>query len=62
MRARRENLFHLIEPLLSQVEHPARYLDHEWGAQREQDGPFRLCMVYADVYEIGQPNLGVAIL
>ena len=62
MRARRENLFHLIEPLLSQVEHPARYLDHEWGAQQEQDGPFHLCMVYADVYEIGQPNLGVAIL
>ena len=62
MRARRENLFHLIEPLLAHVEHPARYLDHEWGACEEQDGPFHLCMVYADVYEVGQPNLGVAIL
>ena len=62
MRSERQNLFHLIEPLLSQVEHPARYLDHEWGAQLEQDGPFHLCMVYADVYEVGQPNLGVAIL
>ena len=62
MRARRENLFHLIEPLLPHVEHPARYLDHEWGACEEQDGPFHLCMVYADVYEVGQPNLGVAIL
>ena len=62
MRAPRENLFHLIEPLLPHVEHPSRYLDHEWGACEEQDGPFHLCMVYADVYEVGQPNLGVAIL
>ena len=62
MRARRENLFHLLEPLLGRVEHPARYLDHEWGAVEEQEGPFHLCMVYADVYEVGQPNLGVAIL
>lgn len=62
MRAERENLFHLIEPLLPHVEHPARYLDHEWGSYEEQDGPFHLCMVYADVYEVGQPNLGVAIL
>ncbi|WP_455139750.1 TIGR03960 family B12-binding radical SAM protein [Thermophilibacter sp.] len=62
MRARRENLFHRIEPLLARVEHPARYLDHEWGSVQEQDGPFHLCMVYADVYEVGQPNLGVAIL
>ena len=62
MRAPRENLFPLIEPLLAHVEHPTRYLDHEWGACEEQDGPFHLCMVYADVYEVGQPNLGVAIL
>lgn len=62
MRARRENLFHLVEPLLARVEHPSRYLDHEWGACEEQQGPFHLCMVYADVYEVGQPNLGVAIL
>ena len=62
MRARRENLFHLLEPLLPAVEHPSRYLDHEWGACEEQEGPFHLCMVYADVYEVGQPNLGVSIL
>lgn len=62
MRVARKNLFHLLEPLLSEVEHPARYLDHEWGAIHEQDGPFHLCMVYADVYEVGQPNLGVSIL
>ena len=62
MRAKRENLFDRLEPLLADVEHPARYLNHEWGACEEQDGPFHLCMVYADVYEVGQPNLGVAIL
>ncbi len=62
MRAKRENLFDRLEPLLAEVEHPARYLNHEWGACEEQDGPFHLCMVYADVYEVGQPNLGVAIL
>ena len=62
MKAKRENLFHLLEPLLPHVEHPSRYLDHEWGACEEQDGPFHLCMCYADVYEVGQPNLGVSIL
>lgn len=62
MRAKRENLFHLLEPLLPHVEHPSRYLDHEWGACEDQKGPFHLCMCYADVYEVGQPNLGVSIL
>ena len=62
MRARRECLVDRLEPLLARVEHPGRYLDHEWGSVSEQDGPFHLCMVYADVYEVGQPNLGVAIL
>lgn len=62
MRAERKNLFGLLEPLLSHVEKPSRYLDHEWGANEEQDGPFHVCMVYADAYEVGQPNLGIAIL
>ena len=62
MRQPRQNLFHLLEPLLAHVEHPSRYLDHEWGACEEQDGPFHLCMVYADTYEVGQPNMGIAIL
>ena len=48
MRQPRENLFRLLEPLLPHVEHPSRYLDHEWGACEEQDGPFHICMVYAD--------------
>ena len=62
MRMRREDRFWQIEPLLGKVTHPARYLDHEWGAHEEQDGPFHVCMIYADTYEVGQPNLGIAIL
>ena len=62
MRMKREDRFYQLEPLLGKVTHPARYLDHEWGACEEQDGPFHVCMVYADTYEVGQPNLGIAIL
>lgn len=62
MRLPREDRFAEIEPLLGLVEKPSRYLDHEWGAQEQQDGPFHVCLVYADVYEVGQPNLGLAIL
>ena len=58
----RENLFSLIEPFLGRVERPSRYLNHEWGAIEEQDGPFHACLIYADVYEVGQPNLGLSIL
>jgi len=62
MRLAREDRFWQIEPLLAQVERPSRYLDHEWGAETKQDGPFHTCLIYADVYEVGQPNLGLAIL
>ncbi len=62
MRLPREDRYAELEPLLAQVLHPARYLDHEWGAIEDQEGPFHVCMVYADLYEVGQPNLGIAIL
>ncbi len=62
MRFARRNCFEQIEPLLGRVEHPSRYLNHEWGAQEQQDGPFHVCLLYADVYEVGQPNLGLSIL
>ncbi|MDO4403416.1 MAG: TIGR03960 family B12-binding radical SAM protein [Atopobiaceae bacterium] len=62
MRAKREDRFADIEPLLGKVTHPARYLNHEWGAIESQEGPFHVCMIYADTYEVGQPNLGIAIL
>lgn len=62
MRLKREDRFAELEPLLGLVEHPSRYLDHEWGACEDQDGPFHACLIYADVYEVGQPNLGLSIL
>ena len=62
MRLAREDRFDELEPLLGKVTHPARYLDHEWGAMEDQPGPFHVCMIYADTYEVGQPNLGIAIL
>ncbi len=62
MRMKREDRFSELEPLLGKVEHPGRYLGHEWGACDDQQGPFHVCMIYADTYEVGQPNLGIAIL
>ena len=62
MRLPREDLFWRIEPLLGSVERPSRYLNHEWGAVEEQDGPFHACVMYPDIYDVGVPNLGLAIL
>ena len=62
MRLERRDRFRELEPLLLQVAHPVRYLNHEWGAVTEHDGPFHACLIYPDVYEVGQPNLGLAIL
>ncbi len=62
MKLERCDCFAQIEPLLGLVEKPSRYLDHEWGAVEEQDGPFHACVIYPDTYEVGQPNMGLAIL
>ncbi|MGN0034512.1 MAG: B12-binding domain-containing radical SAM protein, partial [Coriobacteriales bacterium] len=51
-----------IEPWLSSVERPSRYLDHERGARRKPDADYRCVLIYPDVYEIGISNLGLAIL
>ena len=56
------NLWPAIEPLLARAERPARYLNHEWGAQAKQDADFSFCMVYPDTYELGQANQAVRIL
>mgnify|MGYP004465345921 CR=1 FL=1 len=62
MRLERRDRFEEIAPLLDRVEKPTRYLDHEWGSCRELDGPFHVCLVYPDTYEVGLPNMGLAIL
>ncbi|OFK24311.1 TIGR03960 family B12-binding radical SAM protein [Olsenella sp. HMSC062G07] len=62
MRLERRDRFSELEALLWSVEKPVRYLDHEWGACADQEGPFHVCLLYPDVYEVGQPNLGLSIL
>ena len=61
-RVARVSQFHLLEPLLPLVERPSRYIDHEWGAVTGRDADLRCCLIYPDVYEVGQSNLGLAIL
>lgn len=56
------NLFSQIEPFLSSVEHPSRYIDHEMGTVFNEAATHRIALVYPDVYEIGQSNQGLAIL
>lgn len=51
-----------IEPHLLEVERPSRYLDHERGIAHRTDADYRCALIYPDTYEIGQSNLGLAIL
>ena len=56
------SLWHRIEPLLSSCERPSRYIDHERGVVRKPDAGYRAVLIYPDTYEIGQANLGLALL
>ncbi len=56
------DLWPRLEQLLPHVRRPARYLNHEWGCERKEDADFAFCMVYPDVYELGQANQAVRIL
>ena len=58
----RIDLWPRVEPLLDLVEKPSRYIDHEFGAHRDPDAPFRCVLIYPDTYEVGLPNQGLAIL
>ena len=59
-----ESLWPRIEPLLSQVTKPARYIGGELGAQSPEHGPQAVSwlLLYPDTYEIGLPNQGLQIL
>ena len=57
-----ESQWHRIEPLLSKVERPARYLDHELNAYVVDSAEVDVVFVYPDTYEIGQSNQAVSIL
>ena len=58
----RVDLWERVEPLLDLVEKPSRYIDHEFGAVRDADSPFRCVLIYPDTYEVGLPNQGLSIL
>jgi radical SAM superfamily enzyme YgiQ (UPF0313 family) len=53
-----------IDPLLARVSKPARYTGGEWNSVvKDWDAtPLRVALVYPDVYDIGQSNLGLNIL
>lgn len=56
------SLWERIEPLLSRIERPARYIDSEWGARRDVDAEYRAALLYPDTYEVGMANQALAIL
>ena len=62
MRLSYTDRFCEIEPLLAHVEKPSRYIDHEWGTLSKAEADYRCCLIYPDVYEVGLPNQGLAIL
>jgi radical SAM family uncharacterized protein len=51
-----------VEPLLARVERPTRYLDGEWGTRFDFEAPYRVALVYPDVYEVGMANQALQIL
>jgi len=58
------SLWARIEPLLADVQKPARYIGCEDGAREPEHGPGRVAwlLMYPDTYEIGLPNQGLQIL
>jgi radical SAM family uncharacterized protein len=59
-----DSLWTQLEPLLSRVEKPARYIGCEGGALRPEHDPAKVAwlLTYPDIYEIGLPNQGLQIL
>src|SRR5262245_53781343 len=53
-----------LEPLLTEVQKPARYIGGEQGAITPEHGPGRVAwlLCYPDAYEVGLPNQGLQIL
>jgi len=51
-----------VEPLLRQVERPARYVDREWGVVRRPDAGYHVALMYPDTYEVGMANQALQVL
>jgi radical SAM family uncharacterized protein len=58
------SLWSRLEPLLHQVQKPARYIGCEDGAVEPDWSPHKVAwlLCYPDVYEVGLPNQGLQIL
>jgi radical SAM family uncharacterized protein len=58
------SLWPRLEPLLAQVQKPARYIGGEDGAATPVHAPGKVAwlLLYPDTYEVGQPNQGLQIL
>ena len=58
------NLWPRVEPLLAEVEKPARYIGLERGSRQPRWAPHKAAwlLIYPDTYEIGLPNQGLQIL
>jgi len=58
------SLWSALEPLLVQVQKPARYIGCEDGVQSPEHDPSKVAwlLAYPDTYEIGLPNQGLQIL
>ena len=59
-----DSLWTQLEPILSRVEKPARYIGCEDGMQRPIHHPSKVAwlLAYPDIYDIGLPNQGLQIL
>ncbi len=55
---------HRLERALPTVQKPARYTGGEYNSVVKpwDDIPYRLALVFPDVYDLGMSNLGLAIL
>lgn len=58
------SLYSRLEPLLAQVSKPVQYIGGEVNSITKSDDAVevRWALMYPDVYEVGQPNQGLAIL
>ena len=58
------NLIKTMSSLLTQIEKPLRYIDHELNAFHKDfdKAKARFCFIYPDIYEIGISHLGLKIL
>jgi radical SAM family uncharacterized protein len=56
------DLWSRVEPLLTRVERPARYIDSEFGAVHRPEAAYRAALLYPDTYELGMANQAIAIL